>query len=346
MIGVSSKDTKDCSYPVRVEEIISCHTLSLVHMQLLSMRTYKTIVRCLEFSQLKEFKLVVGFRFQVPELLEKTSLAIDMRNAAENVSEAEITELIPTNVTELVIHNSLDMIERLSLHLLNAMCLKTCDIRRCSKITCILESEENNFPLLERMNISNLPKLRMICGEVVKPGTLMNLKSINVDGCSSLKCLFSMHLIFQLKSLEEITIFRCHAMEEIIEGERNTNGEDSSHADATEVILPKLQRLKLILLPNLRSIYKGNIQCDSLRSIKIYDCISLNKLPLGLFGIEKVQHVSPSTTFEQITCQKQWWESLQWDQPQAKHLLQPYFVDHHRRAYSLRAAVVQREASI
>ncbi|XP_028766493.1 disease resistance protein RPS2-like [Neltuma alba] len=250
-----------------------------------------------------------------------------MRCAVENLSEAEITELIARNVTEFVIHNSYDMIKRLSLHLSVAMCLKTCNLSTCLDMECILESEENNFSLLKTMNLFILQKLRMICGEVVKPRTLMNLRSIHVEACSSLKCLFQKQLMLERKSLEEITIVHCLGMEEIIEGERNTNAEDSGHA--AKLMLPKLQSLKLLYLRNLKRIYNGHIQCDSLRTFEVCDCIALTKLPLGLFGVETGQQMSPSSALEQIRCDEQWWESLQWDQPQAKHLLQPCFVNPH-----------------
>ncbi|XP_028766523.1 probable disease resistance protein At4g27220 [Neltuma alba] len=329
MMGVSSKSTNSYSYAVGVEEIGYCHKLSLVHMQLRDITAYRRIVKCLKFSQLKEFKLVVGSvaGYDTSRLFERTSLAIDLSVGARNLSKAEITELIPRNVMELVIQNSQHVIKRLSLHLLDAMCLKTCDITWCFGMECILESVENNLWRLEKMRLYNLPQLRMICGEVVKPGTLKNLKSIHVETCGSLKFLFQKQLILELKSLEEITIVGCPRMEEIIEGERNTNAEGSSHA--AKVIIPKLQRLKLIDLLNLRSIYDGDIQCDSLRTIEVFRCGALNKLPLGLFGIEEGQQISPSTTtLEQISCETEWWESLQWDQPQAKHLLQPYLVVH------------------
>ncbi|XP_028777809.1 disease resistance protein RPS2-like [Neltuma alba] len=248
-----------------------------------------------------------------------------MNYGGRNLSEAEITELIPRNVMQLVIEYS--DIKRFSLHLLDGMCLKTCDIKWCFGMECILESEENNLSQLERMKLYDLPKLRMICGEVVKPGTLKNLKSIHVERCGSLKFLFQKQLILELKSLEEISIVDCRAMEEIIEGERNTNAEGSSHA--AEVILPKLKTLKLHYLENLKSIYNGHIQCDSLRTIEVGRCKALKKLPLGLFGIEEGQQISPSSALEQIRCDEQWWESLQWDQPQAKYLLQPYLVNPH-----------------
>ncbi|XP_028777829.1 disease resistance protein SUMM2-like [Neltuma alba] len=296
---------------------------------LLDIGAYRRIVKRLPFSQMKEFKLVVGSldEDETSLLLERTSLAIDMgeKHGGGNLSEAEITELIPTNVMELVIQNSDRTIKRLSLHLVDAMCLKTCHIERCFQMECILESEENNLSQLEIMRLYDLPRLRMICGEAVIPGTLKNLKSIHVEGCDSLKFLFQKQLILELKSLEVISVLNCPEVEEIIEGERNTNAEGSSHA--AEVILPKLMTLKLHYLENLKSIYNGHIQCDSLRTIEVGSCKALKKLPLGLFGIEEGQQISPSTTtLEQISCETEWWESLQWDQPQAKHLLQPYLV--------------------
>ncbi|XP_054777258.1 probable disease resistance protein At4g27220 isoform X2 [Prosopis cineraria] len=324
MIGVSSKRAERTLYPVTVEEIISCHNLSLLHMQFFDLEDYQKFAKFLKSSQLKELKLVVGLHN--PEFSEKTGLAIGGGN--RRVSEAEITALIPLDVEELIICDIFGM-ECLSLYLLDAMYLKRCRLDGCPDIKCIVESKENNLSLLERLNLRHLPKLRMICGKVVRPRTLMNLKSIHVASCWSLKCLFPRQLMDELKSLEEIAIDRCFEMEEIIEGERNANAENSSHA--AKVILPKLQRLKLDKLPTLKSIYKGDIECNSLRTIEVEDCDALNKLPPGLFGAEAGQQISPSATLQQITCTYTWWQSLQWDQPEAKILLQPYLVNYFNR---------------
>ncbi|XP_054778276.1 probable disease resistance protein At4g27220 [Prosopis cineraria] len=352
MIGVSSVRANRTLYPVIVEEIISCRNLSLLHMQFLDFEDYREFAKLMKYYQLKELKLLVGFsESALLELSEKTSLAICGGYERSNVSEDEITALIPRNVEELIISQFVGM-KCLSLHLWNAMYLKRCQVKWCPDLECIFESEENNLSRLETMHLSHLPKLRMICGKVVRPCTLMNLKSIHVFKCNSLKCLFPRQLMDELKSLEEVIIINFWYMEEIIEGERNTNAEDSSQA--AKVFLPKLQRLELYHLSSLKSIYKGNIQCNSLRAIAVVGRNALKKLPLGLFGVEAGQQISLSTTLQQILCHNEWWQSLQWDQPEAKNLLQSYFVDCDKRNVAwrhagtslLRAAVIYREGSI
>ncbi|XP_054777132.1 probable disease resistance protein At4g27220 isoform X2 [Prosopis cineraria] len=328
MIGVSSKSAERTLYPVKVEEIMSCRNLSLLHMQFLDIEAYRKFAKFLKHSLLKELKLVVRVFGDVPELSEKISLAIHGGDKKSDISVAESTALIPRIVEELIISSFFGM-KCLSSYLLDAMYLKRCQLYGCPDLECIVESEENNLSGLETMNLYCLRRLRMICGKVVRPCTLMNLKSIHASYCDSLKCLFPRQLMDELKSLEEIAIRWCPKMEAIIEGERNVNAESSSHA--AKVILPKLQRLKLKELPRLKSIYKGDIECNSLRTIEVEDCDALNKLPPGLFGAEAGQQISPSATLQQITCTYTWWQSLQWDQPEAKILLQPYLVNYFNR---------------
>ncbi|XP_054778279.1 probable disease resistance protein At4g27220 [Prosopis cineraria] len=223
------------------------------------------ISKFLKNYKFKELKLVVGFSGCVLELSEKTSLAIDRGYKLGNVSDAEITALIPRNVEELIISHFYG-VKCLSLYLLDAMYLKRCQLKCCPEMEAIVESEENNFPRLETMNQHDFPRLRSISGKVVRPGTLMNLKRIEVSSCGSLKCLFPRQLMDEPKSLKEITIIDCFFMEEIIEGERNTNVEDNSHA--VKVILPKLQRLELYDLRSLESINNGDIQHNYLLKLK------------------------------------------------------------------------------
>ncbi|XP_054790978.1 probable disease resistance protein At4g27220 [Prosopis cineraria] len=312
MIGASSESEVRPLFAVSLEEIISCRNLSLLHMQFLDFEDYRKFAKFLNYSQLKESKLVVGFSV-VPKLSEKNCLAISKRGKGRDVSEAQTTALIPRNVEELII-SKFDGMER------------------------VLESEENNLPQRQPMNLHHIPRLR----SMLRSGTLMNLKRIEVSVCCSLKCLFPRQLVDELESLEEIAIRWCPKMEEIIEGERNASAENSSHA--AKVILPKLQRLKLKELPRLKSIYKGDIECNSLRTIEVVGCIALKKLPLGLFGVEAGQQISPSTTLQEIICENEWWQSLQWDQPEAENLLRPRLVGYYDSGLAWRHASMDRFA--
>ncbi|XP_054792834.1 probable disease resistance protein At4g27220 [Prosopis cineraria] len=82
MIGVSSESEVRPLFAVSVEEIISCRNLSLLHMQFLDFEDYRKFAEFLNYSQLKESKLVVGFSV-VPKLSEKNCLAISRRGKEE-----------------------------------------------------------------------------------------------------------------------------------------------------------------------------------------------------------------------------------------------------------------------
>ncbi|GLT40131.1 hypothetical protein SLA2020_142870 [Shorea laevis] len=90
-------------------------------------------------------------------------------------------------------------------------------------------------------------------------------------------------------------------------------------------ILPKLNTLQLQGLPKLKSICsrRAVMICDSLEYIEIRDCKGLRRIPLYLPLVDNAQP-SPSPSLKGIFIHsKEWWESLEWDHPNAKDVLQP-----------------------
>ncbi|KAF8411075.1 hypothetical protein HHK36_003614 [Tetracentron sinense] len=169
----------------------------------------------------------------------------------------------------------------------------------------------------------NILKLYIIdCNNIMHPpGTLANLKSLVVDSCQSLERLFLRGQLQHLKSLEEISVSNCRGMKEIISEGENEMGETSNNT----IILSRLQRLDLFDLTNLISIYSGEMVCDSLCTIDICKCKELKRLPLCLGDGEL--RSSPPPALREIKGEKSWWDSLEWDHPDAKNMLQPFFKD-------------------
>ncbi|KAJ0007298.1 hypothetical protein Pint_30383 [Pistacia integerrima] len=110
-----------------------------------------------------------------------------------------------------------------------------------------------------------------------------------------------------LKEIISLQVDRCRKIEEIIseeDGRSNTVG--------FTLTLPTLKILRLLDLPNLSS--NGVMVCDSLEQIHIEDCPKLKRLPLSL----------PLPAIKEIKVEEDWWNSLEWDNPNAKNDLQPY----------------------
>ncbi|KAJ0007187.1 hypothetical protein Pint_30406 [Pistacia integerrima] len=147
-------------------------------------------------------------------------------------------------------------------------------------------------------------------------GDYSDLKAVHVRYCKNLKELLSGKLLRALPNLEVIEVSSCNEIEEII---RLDVGEEKSEEDGrsnTTLTLPKLKILRLCYLFELNRICSSNgvIVCDSLKQIEVLVCPKLKRLPLSL----------PLPAIEEIKGEEEWWDSLEWDNPNAKNALQPF----------------------
>ncbi|KAM0064253.1 putative leucine-rich repeat domain superfamily [Helianthus debilis subsp. tardiflorus] len=123
-----------------------------------------------------------------------------------------------------------------------------------------------------------------------------------------MKYLFSSGMLEDFQNLEEIEVWNSSLIQEMVE--------DNTGLFST-VLLPKLRRLSLSSLPEMKCITKGVLICDSLETIEIWDCEKLRALPFS------VSHL-PST-LQRIKGNRSWWDGLEWDETNCKNLLQPFF---------------------
>jgi disease resistance protein RPS2 len=156
-------------------------------------------------------------------------------------------------------------------------------------------------------------------------GIFSGLKKFYCFGCTSMKKLFP--LVF-LKNLEVIEVSNCEKMEEIIEtraDDERLMDEESGRSRILKLELPKLKILKLIELPELKSICNAKLICHSLKVIHIRNCQELKRMPICLLVFES-DHPSPCCYFDEIIVYpKEWWETeLEWEQPCAKNALRRF----------------------
>ncbi|RWR97870.1 disease resistance-like protein [Cinnamomum micranthum f. kanehirae] len=183
---------------------------------------------------------------------------------------------------------------------------------------------ESNLTKLSITRLHNLSTIYM--EEPVQGDNLANLKYIEIGFCPKLKYVLSVRWFQTLQSLEEMDVSYCQAMEEMVVdmgdlGEANNN---------IPITLPRLKRLILSHLPNLKSICKRTLICSSLEEIVVLNCPMLKTLPFSINSL--------SSSLKQIEGSKRWWDSLEWDNTNTKMHLQPFFSEGQERHGTKRKA--------
>eukprot|EP00262_Sarcandra_glabra_P003502 TRINITY_DN14239_c0_g1_i1.p1 TRINITY_DN14239_c0_g1~~TRINITY_DN14239_c0_g1_i1.p1 ORF type:complete len:135 (+),score=16.44 TRINITY_DN14239_c0_g1_i1:74-478(+) len=122
-------------------------------------------------------------------------------------------------------------------------------------------------------------------------------------------------------------------MEIVIGGQEEGQGEEGSK-NSTVITLPKLTRIQLGRLPNLKSVCNEVLVCHSLETFSVFTCPKLQKLPFS------GDHL-PSA-LKSFTGEKEWFDSLEWNDPVKKTSLQPLF-KHEDEPYWCRLIIIDEE---
>ncbi|GLU23406.1 hypothetical protein SLE2022_394120 [Rubroshorea leprosula] len=201
--------------------------------------------------------------------------------------------------------------------------IKRVEIEDCEKIESVFWSGFNPLPTLEYLQLWSLENLKSVFDEeslgLSAPSTIFfSLKTIDVYNCPKLKKVFSLGwLLRYFQSLETIEVDDCNQMEELFSSSTYEEIETLG-----KITLLNLQSLELKKLPELKSICSSSsvLICDSIRILKIGDCEKLKRIPLHLSSLDNGQPLS----LKQVQVYpKDCWESLEWDQSNAKDVLLP-----------------------
>ncbi|XP_050264568.1 putative disease resistance protein At4g10780 isoform X3 [Quercus robur] len=183
-----------------------------------------------------------------------------------------------------------------------------------------------SLEILDLVKLNNLKGLfreeKVAPAPVVPLGTFSRLKQFSILHCPNIKKLFTPRLL--LDNLEQIDVFSCKQLEEIIGGAEASDEVEEEEAKEIVKIFPQLRELRLKCLPELKTICSSSnvILCDSLNSIEIRECPKLKRLPLSLHLIDGELSSPPSSL--QIYIAKESWESLEWDNHDMKMVLEPF----------------------
>ncbi|GLU15770.1 hypothetical protein SLE2022_322380 [Rubroshorea leprosula] len=254
------------------------------------------------------------------------------------INECEIGEecvVLPNNLEDLWIiggRNMRSSLNRTVMLEMEANELRQCRIFDSEEIECMVELDSSSSsslccPVLDKLELLQLRGLPKLCelvrveGAATPPHIFSNLKKLIIQHCPGIRKLLPLELQQAFQNLEEIDVESCYQMEEII-------ASSDSDASSDKFTFPKLRRLSLLFLPQLKSICsaKGVMVCDSIEEIRIWRCRELKRIPVQLLLLDNGQP-SPPPHLREIKMDedsKEWWESVEWDHPNAKNLLKPF----------------------
>ncbi|KAL7153170.1 hypothetical protein ABFS83_04G147700 [Erythranthe nasuta] len=191
--------------------------------------------------------------------------------------------------------------------------LHTLEIKKCEKIECIMRNDQCSVNL-EHVTLADLPDFMSVIHKqnveaaLVGPPRFSSLKSVWISDCNKMKKLGLPASEFP--NLETLSI--------------------KKWGNILTISLPKLKWLELYKLPRLRSICNATMVCDSIHMISLASCLLLKKVPLYFPRDDDVINdglfYSAPTTLKGIELgedEEEWWESLEWDHPSHKNLVQP-----------------------
>ncbi|CDP09606.1 unnamed protein product [Coffea canephora] len=132
-----------------------------------------------------------------------------------------------------------------------------------------------SLPRLEVLEITNPGDgPEQLIGGKMPSGSLDNLKSVELWGCKSIRCIAKADMVILLQNLQALLTWDCHGMESFVDFEglkvHNTPSEKAFE------ILPKLESLNLYncasFIPIWRNFPEGVRVFQNLRSLKVVNC--------------------------------------------------------------------------
>ncbi|XP_018715066.2 disease resistance protein At4g27190 [Eucalyptus grandis] len=98
------------------------------------------------------------------------------------------------------------------------------------------------FKTLESLHLQNLINLEKLCHNYISSKSFSTLKVVRVINCDKMEVLFPLSSMSELPQLEEISVFECYLMREIVEADK-----------CGKIELRNLHELKLRDLPNIKN---------------------------------------------------------------------------------------------
>ncbi|TYI96080.1 hypothetical protein E1A91_D01G045000v1 [Gossypium mustelinum] len=339
------------SYTIKMDglEAVGLRKLEIFEGRFSELLHFNTYCKSIKGQRLASYLLVmapaqakfdVNERRQFPVFLPKKEVILSGCHIQKEDPAVLSTDLRVLRISKC--HN-VRSLNDISLFFLQTNELRLCSVEDCKGMESVLDlssssSPCNSFEKLEYLWLKRLDNLRVLVKTEASvsipkslplPSIFSPLKSIRIKGCSNIKQLFPFELAHDLQNLEKLVVCECWQMEEIIGPKKEEERSEGKGTKVrTEFSLPKLKKLVLKNLPMLKSLCSSNgiMICKSPMEIQVLECRNLKRMPL---------YPSPFQDTDQSTAffigviyiyPKEWWESVEWDHPNAKQDLLPYLV--------------------
>lgn len=128
--------------------------------------------------------------------------------------------------------------------------------------------------------------------------SLSGLKFLTLHKCPKLRVIFSPALLANLTKLEVLVLEDCPEVTSIV-----SSTSDEPINFASDYSLPKLEKVLLLYLPNLESIFSGHVIAPELEKIGFFNCPKLESQSLVDISSENLKV---------IKAESNWWNGLKW----------------------------------
>ncbi|XP_039170241.1 probable disease resistance protein At4g27220 [Eucalyptus grandis] len=200
---------------------------------------------------------------------------------------------------------------------LDAPNLNSVNVWCCHKMKRAVEWDwlTTRLPNLKSIGIIYCEKLEEIIGGPLPIGATCLLIEIKIEGCNNMKGVLLTHdMLLHIPFLQDIRVERCKGIEVII----------GTAPNMTQSSFPKLTRLTLRNLPELKRICDRMESCDHIQYIEIDNCPKLKKIPLRLHPLDNGLLSPPPSLGQILIDHKETWQALEWDHPLAPISLEPF----------------------
>ncbi|KAF6998163.1 hypothetical protein CFC21_014307 [Triticum aestivum] len=196
--------------------------------------------------------------------------------------------------------------------------LQQCRVERCPKLDTVFATNYDIFCFEELQNFWAADLLMASCvwsrGNIVSAKdtrSFVNLQSIHLYSCPRLKSVLPLSWAAPgsyFPNLETLHIVSCGDLDKVfpVEPEFLTTISNDDRKGVLE--FPELKHIYLHELYKLQHICEAKMYAPKLETMRVRGCWGLRRIPAVGQDIRPI-----------VDCEKDWWEKLEWDGPEASH---------------------------